>query len=134
MRFDVRALAPDLAISRLMIDARDEAEARGQVQARGLQICAIRATPVRAARQGGALPLVLFSQELLALLNAGLGIVEAIEALLEKEPGAATRSALERLLGGLREGKRFSAVLAEQPELFPPLYVGSGRAAEGTSD
>jgi general secretion pathway protein F len=80
------------------------------------------------------LPLVLFSQELLALLSAGLGIVEGLEALLEKESNPGTRGVLERLLGGLREGKRFSSVLAEQGDLFPPLYVGIVRAAEGTSD
>jgi hypothetical protein len=40
---------------------------------------------VRRAGKRGALSLVLFSQELLALLNAGLGIVEGLEALLEKE-------------------------------------------------
>src|SRR5471032_2850718 len=93
--------------------------------------------PMRAAARRGkgrALSLVLFSQELLALLTAGLGIVEALEALLEKEGNPATRSVLGRLLGGLREGQRFSAVLAEQPELFPPLYVGIVKAAEGTSD
>jgi general secretion pathway protein F len=39
-----------------------------------------------------------------------------------------------RLLTGLREGKRFSGVLAEQPELFPPVYIGLVKAAEGTSD
>jgi general secretion pathway protein F len=71
---------------------------------------------------------------LLALLTAGLGIVEGLEALLEKESSPATRSVLERLLAGLREGQRFSAVLAEQPELFPPLYIGIVKAAEGTSD
>jgi general secretion pathway protein F len=74
--------------------------------------------------------LVLFSQELLALLTAGLGIVEGLEALLEKEANPATRGVLERLLAGLREGQRFSAVLAEQPDLFPPLYVGIVKAAE----
>jgi general secretion pathway protein F len=41
---------------------------------------------------------------------------------------------LARLLKGLRDGKRFSTVLAEQPLLFPPLYVGVMKAAEGTSD
>ena len=134
MQFDVRTLGPDLTIARLIIDARDEAAARLQVAARGLHLSAIRALPARVHKQGAALSLVLFSQELLALLSAGLGIVEALEALLEKEPRAATRSALERLLEGLREGKRFSAVLADQPDLFPPLYVGIVRAAEGTSD
>src|SRR6185437_16361504 len=57
-----------------------------------------------------------------------------LEALLEKEADERTRTVLQRLLTGLREGKRFSAVLAEQPHLFPALYVGIVRAAEGTSD
>jgi general secretion pathway protein F len=87
-----------------------------------------------ARARGPKLSLVLFSQELLALLNAGLGIVEGLEALLEKEANPAARGVLERLLAGLREGQRFSSVLAAQPALFPPLYVGIVRAAEGTSD
>jgi general secretion pathway protein F len=41
---------------------------------------------------------------------------------------------LGHLLAGLREGKRFSAVLAEQGDRFPPLYIGIVKAAEGTSD
>jgi general secretion pathway protein F len=135
MQFDVRTLSPEMVIGHLVVDGRDEADARRQVEARGLFVSSIR--PMRAALRAGrgkALSLVLFSQELLALLKAGLGIVEALEALLEKETGPGTRSVLERLLGGLREGQRFSTVLAEQPQLFPPLYVGIVRAAEGTSD
>jgi general secretion pathway protein F len=77
---------------------------------------------------------VLFSQELLALLSAGLGVVEALEALLEKEANPALANVLGRLLAGLREGKRFSSVLAEQGDRFPPLYIGIVKAAEGTSD
>ncbi len=139
MQFEVRTLSAEMVIVELVVDARDEADARRQVEARGLYVSAI--APARGTlglqRAGGkrsALSLVLFSQELLALLTAGLGIVEGLEALLEKEASPATRSVLERLLAGLREGQRFSAVLAEQPELFPPLYVGIVRAAEGTSD
>jgi len=135
MQYAVRTLAPDLSIGTLVIDANDAGDARRQVEARGLFVSAVE--PARAAglqRGGGKLSLVLFSQELLALLNAGLGIVESLEALLEKEANPATRAVLERLLGGLREGKRFSSVLAEQSGLFPPLYIGIVRAAEGTSD
>ncbi|MDM5179419.1 type II secretion system F family protein [Massilia sp. DJPM01] len=136
MQFAVRTLAPDLSISSQVVDAQDEADARRQCEARGLFVSAVE--PVRAAglrrSRGASLSLVLFSQELLALLTAGLGIVEALEALLEKETNLSTRSVLERLLGGLREGKRFSSVLADQPDLFSPLYIGIVRAAEGTSD
>lgn len=136
MQFEVRTLSADMVIGQLLVDARDEADARRQVEARGLYVSAIapqRAT-LRAGGKRGGLSLLLFSQELLALLTAGLGIVEGLEALLEKEASPATRNVLERLLAGLREGQRFSAVLADQPELFPPLYVGIVRAAEGTSD
>jgi len=134
MQFAVRTLAPDLSIASQIIDASDAADARRQVEARGLFVSAVE--PLRASARGRApaLSLVLFSQELLALLTAGLGIVEALEALLEKESSLATRSVLERLLAGLREGKRLSTVLAEQSDLFPPLYIGIVRAAEGTSD
>ncbi|MBZ2206850.1 type II secretion system F family protein [Massilia soli] len=136
MQFAVRTLAPDMSIASQVVDAHDAADARRQVEARGLFVSAVE--PVRAGglRKRGAprMSLVLFSQELLALLTAGLGIVEGLEALLEKEANPSTRGVIERLLGGLREGKRFSTVLAEQPDLFPPLYIGIVRAAEGTSD
>jgi general secretion pathway protein F len=139
MQYDVRALAPNLVITQLTIDAIDENDARRQIEARGLYASAI--VPVRGSwfggrgrKSGSGLSIVLFSQELLALLTAGLGVVEALEALQEKEANAVTHAVLGRLLAGLREGKRFSAVLAEQPDLFPPLYIGIVKAAEGTSD
>lgn len=141
MQFDVRALSVDHLVTQLIVDASDEMDARRQVEARGLFATAI--TPTRrfsfspsSSKAAGKrhLSLVLFSQELLALLTAGLSIVEALEALLEKESINATQQVLSRLLTGLREGKRFSAVLSEQSALFPPLYIGIIQAAEGTSD
>jgi general secretion pathway protein F len=139
MQFDVRALSPDSIVTQLAVDALDEQDARRQVEARGMYVAAIKAQRgtfegAIGRRASAGMPLVLFSQELLALLSAGLGVVEALEALLEKEANPAVASVLGRLLAGLREGKRFSSVLAEQPERFPPLYVGIVKAAEGTSD
>lgn len=136
MQFAVRTLSPDMSIASVVVDALDEADARRQVEARGLFVSAVE--PARGAglvgARGGKLSLVLFSQELLALLSAGLGVVDGLEALLEKEASPGARRVLQRMLAGLREGKRFSGVLAAQPDLFPPLYVGIVRAAEGTSD
>jgi general secretion pathway protein F len=141
MQYDVRALSAANSITHITIEAGNEDDVRRQVEALGLYATTI--TPVRssllpALRLGGSrsgrLSLVLFSQELLALLSAGLGIVEGLEALLEKEFNDSARTVLTRLLTGLHEGKRFSNVLAEQPEIFPPLYIGIIKAAEGTSD
>jgi general secretion pathway protein F len=75
-----------------------------------------------------------FSQELLALLRAGLSIVECLEALSEKETHVATNQTLAQLLQNLHEGKRFSVALKEQTHVFSLLYVGVIQAAEGTSD
>ena len=136
MQFDVLTLSADQSVSTRSVEALDKDDARRQVEAQGLYVAEVK--PVR--RLGKAfliknqLSLVLFSQELLALLNAGLSIVESLDALLEKEINPGTRAILTRLLTGLREGKRFSGVLAEQPDLFTPLYVGIIKAAEGTSD
>lgn len=136
MRYDVRALAADHSVVQLSIEAVDAQDACRQVAARGL--FASQVTPAAGPRRRAAgtrhWSLVLFSQELLALLEAGLSLVEGLEALLEKESGDGARAILARLLAGLREGRRFSAVLAQQPECFPPLYVGIVKAAEGTSD
>ncbi|CDY79865.1 Predicted secretion system X protein GspF-like [Caballeronia glathei] len=136
MQYEVRALSPENRIIALVVDAQDEAGARAHTEARGLHVT--RVAPVRALRRPagsrGGISVVLFSQELLALLKAGLSIVEGLEALLEREGGARLRGVLDRLLAGLREGKRFSSLLGEQPDVFAPLYVGIVRAAEGTSD
>ncbi|RJG05283.1 type II secretion system F family protein [Noviherbaspirillum cavernae] len=140
MQYVVRALSADHIVTELTVDAFDEVDARRQTEARGLYAASI--APARHALFGRitskassrSMSLVLFSQELLALLTAGLSIVESLEALLEKETNDATHQVLSRLLLGLREGKRFSRVLAEQPDLFPPLYIGIVQAAEGTSD
>lgn len=43
-------------------------------------------------------PLALFAQELLALQEAGLNLVEAIEGLAEKEGAGPTRSTLAHLM------------------------------------
>jgi general secretion pathway protein F len=139
MQFDVRALSAESVVAQLAVDAVDEQDARRQVEARGMYVASITASRgalggAISRGKGAGMSLVLFSQELLALLSAGLGVVEALEALLEKEASPTVANVLSRLLAGLREGKRFSSVLAEQPERFPPLYVGIVKAAEGTSD
>ncbi|MFI4941124.1 MAG: type II secretion system F family protein, partial [Burkholderiales bacterium] len=141
MQFEVRALSDDNMMRLLTVVAQDEADARRQIESRGLFAASVHPLSSRFSVAGGAgnkgtgrISLVLFSQELLALLNAGLSIVESLEALLEKEASESSRSILTSMLTGLREGKRFSSVLAEQADLFPPLYVGIVQAAEGTGD
>lgn len=133
MQFRVKALDATHAVSELLLDAADEAGARAQASLRGLSVLTVQAAG-SAATGRGRFPLALFSQELLALLQSGLPLFEAIETLSEKESRPAVRGTLDALAAGLRQGKPLSTLLEAQPGSFPPLYVAMLRAAEKTSD
>jgi general secretion pathway protein F len=139
-RFEIRVLNADASVQTLVIDALDESDARLQVGRQGLTVVRLKSFGAMGSigpLGGGARPrfaLVLFAQELLVLLEAGLSIVESLEALCDQAAAPSTRSVLARLLGAVREGRRFSAALVAQREVFPPLFIGVVQASEGTSD
>jgi general secretion pathway protein F len=74
----------------------------------------------------------VFSQQLVALLDAGLSLVESLEALAERESSAGANRTLERVLARLYEGQTLATALGEHPSTFPALYVASVRASERT--
>jgi general secretion pathway protein F len=132
MEFRVKALDREQAVLAQQIDAVDESDARRQLGLLGLRVISL--TPVRQRYLGrpAKIPLVIFSQELVALLEAGLSLVESIEGLTEKETNPVIRRPLEQILGRLYEGQTLGAALAEHPSVFPYLYVATVRASERT--
>jgi general secretion pathway protein F len=82
----------------------------------------------------GTFPLLPFSRELLSLLDAGLSLTEALDALVEKEHRAPVRTVLARLIDDLRDGRSLSQALDRQPVAFPSLYVATMKASEQTGD
>jgi general secretion pathway protein F len=95
MLFRVRALDVTQRITQLQIEASDEAAARAQVQADGLVVLsAARARTLSLTTQ--RFPVLLFCQELLALLRAGLSLVEGLEVMAEKEGRTLSRTVLTR--------------------------------------
>ena len=135
MRYRVKALRPGAGVTAMTVEALDEAEATARLQREGAQVLSIVAEHGNwlAARRA-RFPLLLFTQELIALLDAGLTLTEALETLAEKESRPESRQLIERLLATMREGRPFSAALAAQAEAFPPLYAATVRAAESTGD
>jgi general secretion pathway protein F len=129
VRFRVTALDTHSALAIHEMDALDEADARRQALARGLRVLGVQGARLRGPGKA-KLALVPFSNELVALLEAGLSLVEAIDALTEKERDQAIRSVLEGLRRRLYEGQSLSTALGEFPSCFPPLYVATVRASE----
>lgn len=137
MRFRVKAMKAGEGVVSLDVEAHDAAEARSQTLGKGYAVLSVHgggglSLAARSWRQ--RFPLLLFTQELHALLRSGISLVEAIETLSEKESRAETRAALQRLLASLYEGKPFSQALQGLPESFPELYVATVRASERTGD
>lgn len=113
-----------------------EGEACRRASARGLRVLAVEhgASAAPAATGRVTFPLILFSQELLALLDAGLNLTEAISTLHAKERVPAVRAVLDGVLRALREGRTLSDVLAAFPQHFSDVYVATVRASERTGD
>lgn len=134
MIFRVKAIDGNHGVLVCEVEALDEADARRQLALQGRGVIAIAA--LRSFGLSGTMrvPLVSFSQELVALLDAGLSLVEAIETLAEKESNSSVRRGLQQIRSRLFEGRTLSAALEELPQSFPPLYVATVRASERTGD
>jgi len=135
MRYEVKALRGEDELTAFALDAVDMADATAQAQDQGYSVISIKPKagwPVWRMPSTGKFPLVLFSQELLALLEAGLSLVESLEALAEKEQQPDIRKTLAQIIASLYEGHTFSHALQHSPANFPLLYVATVRACEKT--
>jgi general secretion pathway protein F len=133
MEFRIKTLDGSLGVTSQVLDAVDEPDARRQLELRDLKVISL--TPIRRMRlfaRPAQLELAVFSQQLVSLLDAGLSLVESLEALAERESNSGAHRILQRVLGRLYEGQTLAAALAEQPSTFPPLYIASVRASERT--
>ena len=133
MRYEVKAIKPAFGVTALVLEAASEGDARALAAAQGFAVLGVRARSA-ALFQRERFPLLMFSQELIALLDAGLGLIEALQALAEKHQPAGAREVLRQVLGRLGEGQTLSAALEQSPAAFPRLYVATIRSSEKTGD
>ena len=134
MRYRVKAVDPGGAVVVAEIEALDADDARRQVSAQGRDVITVAEQRRLRLAANVRLPIVAFSLELVALLEAGLTLVEAIDTLTEKEASPPVRRSLEQIRARLFEGRKLSAALEEMTGIFPPLYIATVRASERTGD
>jgi general secretion pathway protein F len=137
MRYRIRGVNQSGAVVALELDARDAGDAHEQARSRGMAVLGVErrvAWNWRLRARGTRFPLMLFSQELLALLQSGISLMEAIQTLAEKEQRPEVRAVLATLIERLREGQGLSAAMRQESSVFPPLYVALIQASERTGD
>ncbi|KKO63465.1 Type II secretion system protein F [Janthinobacterium sp. KBS0711] len=134
MQFHLQVQGP-AGSQALAIDAASEAEAIRAAVRGGWRVLAVddgaaqdAGVALRPGKQG--LPLLQFSQELLALLEAGLNLGEAMATLHNKETRAGAKATLAAIVLTLQQGQSFSDTLAGFPDIFPDIYIATVHAAE----
>lgn len=130
----------------------------GQVMERHIQASNARAAEDELRRQGmhvfdakrGALALrdflprgkkvittdrfLLFNQELLALVRAGLPILQSFDIMLERQKNPVFREVLTDIRDKVKSGVALSDAFASYGDAFPPIYSTSLRAGERSGD
>jgi len=137
MQFRVRAVNARQEVIALDLRAETETFAIDAARKRGLAVLSVRPLGLAAAMRGtrrSRFPTLLFSIELMALLDAGLNLVEALQTLGEQETGGERQAVLDGILASIRRGESFSQAVSHFPQHFPPLYAATLKASERTGD
>jgi len=137
MQFELKVLSASQQVSSMLLTAPSREDAIEQGRRQGFIVLSAKehvSTISGFTNRQNKFPLLLFSHELLSLLNAGLSLVDAMETLREKESRQQTKSILDQLMQALYEGLPLSGALEKLPAVFPPLYIALVRSSEKTGD
>lgn len=121
-----------------LLEADSARAARAQLRERGLLPVTVDGVN---AKTGGAasnvlrrgLPraeLVMLTEQLSTLLNAGLTLEKALTAVTEQSENPRSRTVLAALRSDILEGKSFAQALSAAPGVFSPLYRSLVQAGE----
>lgn len=133
--------APDGKILTREYEAAEPADLRRELEEQGYHIFDVRKRPARGfSRRGFGLggvtkhELLLFNQEMLVLIRAGLPIIQVIDTVLEQYDSGPLNNALKQVREDVKGGAALSAALEKHRQVFPNLYTASIRAGERTGD
>ena len=137
MLFELKVLDSKGSLSAILLDAQSERDAESQAAKLGyaaLSVSKYAALRFDWINKKSSFDVLLFSQELVALLHAGLSLVVSVETLAEKSSDPAQQHVLQNLLQKLHEGQTFSQAASAQADVFPDLLIAMIKASERTGD
>ena len=139
--FLVRVGTPDGQIIERQVDAIDLTSAKEEAKRQGLHVFGVKRTGAFSLRS--LLPtrqavsterFLMFNQELLALVRAGLPIVQSFDLMIERQKEPRFKQILTEVREKLKSGVALSDAFATYGRLFPPIYSTSVRAGERSGD
>jgi type IV pilus assembly protein PilC len=137
--FHYRAARPDGTTFDGHIEGDEEGTVRAKLEGKGYLVFkvhrrgALASLPSASLLPVGRLPLqdfLIFNQELLALVKAGLPVLRVWDLLIERAQHSHFQNALRAVRNAIRGGASSSEALASHPQYFSDLYVATIRAGE----
>jgi type IV pilus assembly protein PilC len=139
--FRVKAGWPDGSVAEQSVMAADIGSARLEIERRGGHVFEVRRKGFvlgeRKAAGRGRVKMsefLIFNQEMIALLKAGLPIVRCFEILLERQKSPTLRRVLADVRERVNSGASISEAFAAEGDLFPRLYWTSLKAGEKSGE
>jgi len=106
-------------------------EVRQALEARGYLVLDVRKKQAGLRGAGASQKdFLIFNQEFMTLVKAGLPILQALEILHKRMEKPGYRSALGSIIEAVKGGTALSDAMASHPAFFPPLYTATVRAGE----
>ena len=127
-----------------LIEAADERSARTQLRARGVLPLSVSPTVTKSETNPQLLALVetltfhlvkikelaLFTEQLAALVEAGIPLIDAMHLLEDQVSNPSIRKALAVIRKDLFGGSSLSEALSRHPRIFNPLFISLVQAGE----
>jgi type IV pilus assembly protein PilC len=128
-------------VAEQLVIAADMGAARVEVERRGGHVFEVRRKGFSLGSERGASrgrvkmsEFLIFNQELIALLKAGLPVVRSFEILLERQKSPTLRRVLGDVRQRVNSGSSISEAFAAEGDLFPRLYWTSLKAGEKSGE
>ena len=108
------AIAALLNRNLLVVEIKEKMAKRGQTHGGRVQLA----------------DLVMFTRQLATMVDAGIAIVQALQALAEQTPNKVMRDTIKDVCSRVEAGESFSEALIRHPKSFNRLYVSMVHAGE----
>jgi type IV pilus assembly protein PilC len=139
MEYVCRVGTPSGDVVERTVTAPDERALRAELEQQGLYLLSMRrglslsALRIRNRRVNPSL-LLVFSQELAALLKAGLPLFQSLDVMLERQRDPLLRQSLVSVREKVKSGTALSDAFRQEGELYPPIFAASLVAGERSGD
>jgi len=126
---------PSGEVQERIFTATDEKSLRSELERQGYYLFSVRRElgvrdwGLRRRRVRPAV-LLIFGQELAALLKAGLPLLQSLEVTLERQADPVFRRSLSSVRDKVRSGSSLSDAFHAEGELYPPMFSASLVAGE----